>query len=145
MNRMQSVFGAVLIAVLAALAPQSGWAARVDVTVATPIGPYPTLPVTANAMDFTWTACDATNFMEFTFTGRELVLVNNTGATARWVTLESVAELGRTGDVTQYALQAGDFASYWAGNQKGWRQSGGKFYLKCEHAEVKLAIIRIPG
>ncbi|MFO0773714.1 MAG: hypothetical protein U0172_03500 [Nitrospiraceae bacterium] len=133
---------AVAVLALASVAE----AARVDVTAVTPVGPYPTLPVSANAMDFVWTACDPTNFDQFSHTGRELILVKNANvSTAKWVTFESVVNLGRTGDITQYSLGASEYAAFWAGNSVGWRQSGGKFYMKCEGTDIKYAIVRIPG
>jgi hypothetical protein len=146
MKRTLSHILLVSVLSLVVLVPPA-WAVRADQTPVTPKGPYPPLPVTALSLDVAFTACDPANHDQFAFTGRELILARNAHAdTAKWVTLESVAEgvTKRTGDITQYSLGAGKFLAFWAGNLTGWNQSGNKFFLKCESTDIKYAIIRIP-
>ena len=113
--------------------------------VITPKGPFPGT-VAALALDYAFTAADASNFDTFAFTGRELILVENTTGGALTFTLESAADpQGRTGDITTYTIAATTGKScFWAGSLIGWNQ-GGFFNLKGSTAGVKFAIIRIPG
>jgi hypothetical protein len=109
-----------------------------------PKGPYPTLQPAANSLDFVFTACDAVNFDEFTFTGRELLLVTSSGTLT--FTLESVADgQNRTGDITTYAMTIGEYAAFWFGSKPGWEQSGGKVFLKGSTTGISFAVVRIPG
>lgn len=117
---------------------------RATQPVVTPKGPYPTLQPAADSLDFVFTACDAVNFDEFAFTGRELLLVTSTGAFT--FTLESVTDsYSRVGDITTYALANGEFAAFWFGGRTGWEQSGGKVFLKGSNVGIKFAVLRIPG
>jgi len=118
---------------------------RATQPVIIPKGPFPVLPVTALSLDFVFTVADNVNFDEFTFTGRELILVYNPTGGALTFTLESVADpQTRVGDVTTYSVGAGLFSCFWAGSLVGWNNAG-KFYLKGSAATIKFAIIRIPG
>lgn len=118
---------------------------RQALPIVSPKGPYPGV-VAANGLDFVLTACDVTNFDEFVFTGRELLIVQNSGASTYTFTLESVADpQGRTGDITAYSLAAGLFSIFWFGQKTGWEQAGGKLYLKASNVAVKFAVVRIPG
>jgi hypothetical protein len=112
--------------------------------VITPKGPYPVLQPVAGALHFVFTPADVANFEEFAFTGKELILVTSTGSYT--FTVESVAdEKGRTGDITTYAIAAGEFACLALNAIPGWGQAGGKCNLKGSNAGVKFAIIRMPG
>lgn len=118
---------------------------RTDITVQVPKGPYPVLPVAANALDVTEQVADVANMNQFTFTGKELIIVRNINAAAQTFTLTSVAdEFGRTGDVTAFSLGAGEMAVFLATSLKGWQQSDGKFYLQGAHADIKFTILRLP-
>lgn len=117
--------------------------ARTTLTRTTIIGPYPTLPVAADALDLAMTAADATNDNQFTLDGPCIIIAHNTGAGARTITLTSVADdKNRTGDVTAYSIGAGEYACFNVGKTGGWVQSNGFMYLEAEHAEVKIGIIR---
>jgi len=103
----------------------------------------------AGVADFTWTAGDVANGNDFACTGRELILVQNTdGATPYYVTISSVVdEKGRTEDIDEYSLAAGDFARFSVGltNSKGWQQSDGKINIDVENAAVEIAVLRLPA
>ena len=103
-------------------------------------GNYP-----AAGVAVTFTAADATNKDQFVFSGGELVIANNTGATSRTVTLTSVANSkGRVKHITADTLAAGAFKMYGPFKDKtGWAQSGGLFYLEASHAEVKFAVVKL--
>jgi hypothetical protein len=119
--------------------------ARTALTVAVPKGPYDT--VTANGLDFAFTAADGANGNSFICKGRELLLVRNTHATdAATVTISSAPDpYGRTRDITTYSLSAGEFAAFWIGRSIGWRQSDGKAWLDVAGTgTIAFAVLRIP-
>lgn len=119
--------------------------ARKVIPVIIPKGPYPGT-VAANALDFVFTTADSTNFDEFAFTGRELIVVRNSTAGALTFTLESSADpQGRLSDITAYSLAAGEFGVFWAGALPGWNQGSGLFFLRSSASTMDYAIIRIPG
>ena len=108
-------------------------------------GPYPTLQPTAASLDFALVAINATNKCQVALTGKELLLVQNTGAGARTFTVSSVADaLKRSGDITAYSLGAGKFMVLGPFAIEGWRQSDGNLYFEGEHAEIKVTVIRLP-
>lgn len=117
---------------------------RTTLTRTTPLGPYPTLPVAADALDLVMTAADAANDNQFVLDGSVLIVAHNTGVGARTITLTSKADdRNRTGDVTSYSIGADEYMCFKVDNTVGWRQSDGFMYLDAEHAEVKIGIIRL--
>lgn len=120
--------------------------ARVTLTPQSLLGPFPSLPVSANALDITFAAADATNKEQFALTGREILVAQNTGAGARTITITSVADnKGRTGDISTYSIGAGETAVFsFFGDVTGWLQSDGMVYIEAEHAEVEWAVLRLP-
>ena len=119
--------------------------ARKQIPVITPLGPYPTLPVSALALNFVFTTADSVNFDQFNFTGRELIIIRNSTGGALTVTLESAADsLNRTGDVTTYTVGIGLFAMFWVGAVPGWNNAG-QFFLRSSASTMDYAVIKIPG
>lgn len=117
---------------------------RTALTVQTLVGPYPA-SVAAEDLDITFAAADVANMNEFAFTGREIILVENTDAGAQTITFTSIADsFGREEDIAAYSLAAGEFAGFWAGALGGWAQAGNLFFLEASAATVKFAILRIP-
>lgn len=104
--------------------------------------------ITAGLITFAFTAGN-TGGDTITITGRELVIVQNTGVGARTFTIASAAdEKGRTGDITAYSLAAGEFAYFTGGltNSIGWRNvSTGLLTITPSHAEVKYAVLKLPA
>jgi hypothetical protein len=103
--------------------------------------------IAADGIDFVFTACDVANGNDFVSTGRELILVQNSGAAPYTVTVTSVLdEKNRTGDVGPYTLAAGEFACITAGLTllRGWRQSTSKIKISASNIAVKFAIIKLP-
>lgn len=106
------------------------------------LGPYPTLPVAANALDLPFTAADVTNKEQFVPSDNDLVLAWNTGASPYTVTITSAPDaLNRTGDIATYSIGAGEIAALRIKKQ-GWVQPDGKVYLEASNAAVKYAIIQ---
>lgn len=118
---------------------------RVTLTPIAPLGPYPSLPVAANALDLTMTAADATNKQQVLFNGPKLILAQNTHAsTAYTVTFTSKGDnRNRTGDVTSYQLEAGDIIAFKIDNAEGWQQADGYLYFEANNAAVKFAVINL--
>jgi hypothetical protein len=117
---------------------------RQTLTKITPVGPYPTLPVSANSLDITFTAADTVNKEQFAAGADTLVLVWNTHATTTYtVTITSVADdKGRTGDVTTYSLSAGEIAAFRI-RKPGWMQSDGNIYMEASNAAIKYAVLAL--
>jgi hypothetical protein len=116
--------------------------ARTTHTVYQCLGSYPL--VAADAFEKAGVAADASNFEEVAFTGREIVIAFNSGATGRLVTIESVAdERNRTGDLTE-TVGAGNFAIFGPLEVRGFKQSNGMLNFRAAHAEVKFIVLRLP-
>jgi hypothetical protein len=114
--------------------------------IISPIGPYPALPVTPTGADFVFTAADLANGNSFVSTGRELLLVQNSGASPYTVTVTSVADnQKRTGDITSYSVGAGLFSMFGPFSQPGWLQSDGTVRVSASNALVKFAVVRLPS
>jgi hypothetical protein len=117
--------------------------ARQTLIKQTPKGPYPALPIAADALDVAFVAADATNKEQFVPGNDTLVLVKNDGAGARTVTFTSAKDdKNRTGDVTAYSIGAGKIAAF-RFKKPGWMQSDGRIYMEAEHAEIKYAVIQL--
>jgi hypothetical protein len=120
--------------------------ARLSLTPKSLPAKYPTLPITANALDFTFTAAGA-NFLDgagFTLTGKEIPIVYNPDSGAHTVTVESVPDAyKREGDITAYSIGAGEYAVLPQFPTDGWQQSDGKLYLAADNALVQFAILRL--
>jgi hypothetical protein len=88
-------------------------------------------------------AADTVNGNEFTPNGNEILLVQNTDASAHTFTLSSAAdELGRTGDITAYSVAATSFAAIQLSHVRGWAQSDGTIHLTSSNSNLKFAVLR---
>ena len=113
---------------------------RVTLTRSNSPGPNPTAGVAV-----TMTAADTTNKEQFALTGREIVIIHNTGASSRTYTITSVADpYGRLGDITAQTILAGAIHTVGPFGLLGWQQTGGFLYLEASHAEVKFGVIALP-
>lgn len=116
---------------------------RTTLTRTTLLGPYPTLPVSANALDVTMTAADVANDNQFVLDGPCIIIAHNTDVGAQTITLTSVADAqNRTGDITTYSIGAGEIAAFHVGKTGGWVQSDGYMYLEASDAGVEIGILR---
>ena len=104
--------------------------------------------VTAGLITFAFTAGN-TGGDTFSITGREYIIIQNTGVGARTFTITSIAdEKNRTGDITAYSLAAGEFAYFSGGltNSPGWKNvSTGLLTITPSHAEIKYAFFKLPA
>lgn len=110
-------------------------------------GHYPTLPVTAEAADFTYTAsgADFADGASFPLTGREVLIVRNDNAGAQTITINSVVDdKNRTGDITTYSIGIGEYAVFGPFPKSGWAQASGDLYFEVAAADLFLAVLRLP-
>jgi hypothetical protein len=121
-------------------------APRSTLTKLTAPGNYPTLPITANSLDLPMAATVVADKTQFVASGKDLVIAQNTGATAHTVTISSVANPkdGRTGDVAAYSIDAGEIAVFGPFSREGWLQADGNIYLEANHVEIKFGVITLP-
>jgi hypothetical protein len=100
-------------------------------------------PVTAGSLAVTFTACDATNGNSFNATGREVLLVQNSGGSTYTFTVASVADALNRLDtsLTTYSVASGAFAAVQMKNLSGWQQSGA-INLTCSNAAIKFAVLQ---
>jgi hypothetical protein len=100
-------------------------------------------PITAGSLNLTFTACDTTNGNSFASTGREVLLVNNTGGSTYTFTVTSVADsLNRLDtSLTSYSVAAGVIAAVQMKNLTGWQQ-GGTIQMTCSNVAVKFAVLQ---
>lgn len=115
-------------------------------SIITPLGPYPSLPVSALALDLTWQAADSSNLNQFAMgQGKYILLARNVHATTPFtVTLTSAAdEYKRTGDITTYSIAAGKQIAFLVDKSAGWLQSDGMFYLAASGASIEFCILKL--
>jgi hypothetical protein len=100
-------------------------------------------PITAGSLTITFTACDNVNGNSFVATGREILLVDNTGGSAGTFTVTSVADALNRLDtsLTNYSVAAAGFAAVQMKNLTGWQQSGA-IQLTCSAATMKFSVIQ---
>jgi hypothetical protein len=100
-------------------------------------------PITAGSLTVTLSACDAVNGNSFTSTGREILLVDNTGGSTYTWTATSVADPFNRLDtsLTNYSIAAGVIDAVQMKNLTGWQQSG-LIQLTCSNAAVKFAVLQ---
>lgn len=119
--------------------------ARTALTVQTPVGPYPVLPLGALAAQLTFANSDNANGNSFPCTGRELIVLNNTTGGALTITIGSVVdERNRSGDISAYSIPAAGFAMLGPFPTAGWMQAGGVINVDTSGV-LKIAIIRLPS
>jgi hypothetical protein len=143
-NKKPSLFTRIIaIGLMVTLASISAFAAQTPLTTIVLV--QNNVAVTAGQLTLTLTACDTANGNSFTATGREILLVDNTGGSAYTFTVSSVADnLGRSDtSLTTYSVAAGVITAVQMKFLTGWVQQGGQLvYLACSNAAVKYAVIQ---
>lgn len=113
---------------------------RVTLTKSNSPGPNPTAGVAV-----TMTAADTSNFEQFTLTGREVLIVHNTGGSSYTYTITSTPDpYGRTGDITTQTIAAGAIHTVGPFGLAGWQQTNGYLYLQASNTAVKFGVIALP-
>ena len=108
----------------------------------------PFAAIAANGVDFTFAAGTITDGDTFICTGRELLLVNNVNVAAKTILIVAVDdETNRSENIGPYSIGAGEFAVFGQGltNSKGWKSTAGTIRITVEHADVKVAVLRLPA
>jgi hypothetical protein len=119
-------------------------------TVITPqtiLGPFDTNSGSAGYHDFTLAASTAATTDAWTCTGKDILILFNSGSIAYTATITSQAdEKNRTEDITDYSLAAGDYAAFGCGltNGKGWMDSSKKITITTSNILIKVAVLRLP-
>lgn len=117
-------------------------AAAQDITLN---NPEQVVAITADARDLVWTDSDDVNGMEFTPTGRDMLLVKNDEVGAQTVTIDAAADdAGRDGAITTYSIGAGEIAWFGMFNTAVWRQTDGKVHIDMSDAGIQLIVFRLP-
>jgi hypothetical protein len=109
------------------------------------LGPYPGLPLSAGAAAGAWAAADTVNKnrAELSGSGREVLAVWNTAGASATVTVTSATDVyGRSGDITAYAIPAGEVHFLGQFDGPGWRQSDGYLWFEGSATTVKFAWLR---
>lgn len=108
-------------------------------------GPYQAESVSAKLTTVTFTAADATNGNKIVMTtGKTLLLLNNTGASAVTVTIASSKDpYGRVSDITTFSIAAGAFVAR-IFEPVGWEQNLGARDLSVVGSATDLKILAIP-
>lgn len=77
-------------------------------------------------------------------TGHEILLVRNSGATPRTVTITSQPDpYGRVKHITAQSIAAGVTAIFGPIRKDGWADSTGALNLASEHAEITYAVVTL--
>lgn len=116
------------------------------ITVQTIKGPFEA--IAANGADYTMAAGTVTDGDTFVCTGREILLCRNINVAAKTITITSIAdETNRTEDITTYSIGASEYAVFGVGltNSKGWKSTAGTIRITVEHADVLVAVLRLPA
>lgn len=94
------------------------------------------------SLNLVWVAADVANKQQVAFTGREIILARNVGASPHTVTVDGVKIKGRAGSIAAYSIAAGAVAII-ALPTEGWRQTAdAMLYFEANHAEIEFSIIR---
>jgi hypothetical protein len=90
------------------------------------------------------TAADVGNMNQFVASGKDLLVIHNSGGSQYTFTVTSVADsYGRTKDITTETIDAGVYKVVGPLEILGWQQSDGKIYLAGNNAAVKFGIVRL--
>jgi hypothetical protein len=122
--------------------------ARTNIPGQTPVGPFPAGgTVSAAALDLTMTAADTSMHNKTPFTGRDILLVQNTDSASHNLTITSAPdEHGRSSDIASYAVGAGKISAFsLRGGAAGWLQSDGNLYYQGDSAMLFFAVLSTPS
>jgi hypothetical protein len=100
--------------------------------------------VAAADLAITFTACDNVNGNSFVASGTEILLVQNTDASAHTFTVTSVPDpYGRVDtSLTGYSVPANQVHAIQISQTQGWVTAGNVVTLGCSSALIKFAVLR---
>ena len=117
---------------------------RTNIATQVPVGPFPAgATVSAGALKVNFAAADAVNHNKSPFTGRDILLVQNTDTNPHTITITSAPdEHGRSEDIAAYSVPAGETHAFnFRGGGSGWKQTDGFLYYQADDVTVKFAVI----
>lgn len=118
--------------------------ARTTLTRTSSLGPYPSLPVSANAGDTVMTAADVSNKNQILLDRDLIVVIQNTDTVDRTFTITSAPDAQkRSGDIGPYTLSADEVFHFRVNQVSGWVQSDGYLYIEASNAAVKFGVILV--
>jgi hypothetical protein len=118
--------------------------ARTNLTSKVAVGSYGDYTI-ALAAYLTMTAADVANLNQFSASGNDLVIAQNSGASTYTVTITSAPDtFGRSRDIATYGIAAGEFGVFGPFKLLGWVQADGKIYLQASNAAVKFGVVALP-
>ncbi len=115
----------------------------------TPITPF-TLPknnqtITAGQLTVAMTSCDAANGNQYVYSGRDVLLLQNTDASPHPITVNTIADPygGTNTSLTSYSLPANSISAIQMQFSQGWLQTGGVIQIAsgCSNL-IKIAILQ---
>jgi hypothetical protein len=113
-------------------------------TLARTAGPNKS-PASGASTAVTMTAEDATNHSQFQWTGREALLIFNSGASTHTFTLQGVTDpYNRAAPAVAQNVLAGAIHILLPLSAEAWRQSDGYIYIDGNHAELKFGVVDMP-
>jgi hypothetical protein len=102
------------------------------------------LTVVADSADLVWTDSDSGDGMQFTASGKDILLVRNDEVSAQTVTITTADDdIGRSGEVDAYSVGAGEIAVFGMFNTQHWRQTDGMVYVDMSDDGVQIIVVRV--
>ena len=93
----------------------------------------------------TMTPADIVDLNSFTASGKDLIVIHNTGEDANTVTITSKADpFNRTGHLTTIVVAAGGYRIFGPMPKTGWKQTDGSIYLQASSVDVLIGAITLP-
>lgn len=102
-------------------------------------------PYASALLDLSFDAGDASNGNQFSHSGDEIIVAQNShGSDPFDLTIVSASDprTGRTGDIV-HEIAAGEFALTQRFPIAGWRQSDGMLYIDVENVAILIAVVRL--
>lgn len=107
--------------------------------------PEQVVAITPDARDLAFVDSDEVNGMEFTPSGKDMVLAFNDEVGAQTITFDAAADdAGRDGSIATYSIGAGETAWFGSFNTGVWRQIDGKVHVDMSDAGVQIIVFRLP-
>lgn len=101
--------------------------------------------ITAGQLTVTMAACDTVNGNQFNWTGREVLILQNTDTSAHAISVNTIADPygGTNSSLTNYSLPASSISAIQMKYAQGWLQSGSVIQIAaCSSNLIKLAVVQ---
>ena len=90
-------------------------------------------------------AADIANQNSFVSTGKEMVIVHNSGAAPHTVTINSVNDANlRTQDITAVSVAADEHRVFGPFKKDGWAQTTNVIHIEANNAEIEFGVVILP-